>query len=395
MKHYLIITEKRHTLEKLLQSLAKNNLIGKDDVIDAMVSHGIGWWRYRIPRNLSMRDLPFTTVPGFSDLERHSIHDGYEPGLVRLDRPWYHIGGKNELEVAQADQPLAFIARRFDRYDGILAFFGDHRGWGSCEQIIVKLERELVNQGRPENAITTSPKFRPMMNDWGLDDKSILRAYERDTIWSDPVIQQHLAYYHRKRTFEYWWNTNSAAVFGACQIEAGQTKPRILSRNQVLLLHVIQRLGRATTLSQLYRGMSLWQGSGRYPAGQRTQALANDIAALALFDRHRDSSEDNRPSAYGPFGTATSCSTIIENLIDWGYLDGSKEGSMGQISEMPIAITAMGSRLVSLFHKHTYDPDLPFRLHEWCTHGNAAAMVKYIRTVFGTQKVLNGKRRAS
>lgn len=59
-----------------------------------------------------------------------------------------------------------------------------------------------------------------------------------------------------------------------------------------------------------------------------------------------------------------------------------------------VLVTPKGHRLVELLPKSAYDPDLPFRLHEWCEAWpeSRPRMAAYIKRYFGNIKRANGMR---
>ena len=96
--------------------------------------------------------------------------------------------------------------------------------------------------------------------------------------------------------------------------------------------------------------MERWTGSGKY-------------------------SSNNKFSEVG-IGSVTSRHEIITQM---------KKRGTAVLQDKKVQITPIGRVFVRALHGKTYDPDLPFRIHEWSLEGCRENMARYIRTVFGRQ----------
>ena len=83
----------------------------------------------------------------------------------------------------------------------------------------------------------------------------------------------------------------------------------------------------------------------------------------------------------GSLGSAMSKATIVEQLVEHGWVDRNDNKKH--------MVSAEGQRVIEALHPGCKDLDLPFRLEAWSQAGlpaSKAAMDRYIRTFFGRQK---------
>ena len=182
---------------------------------------------------------------------------------------------------------------------------------------------------------------------------------------------EHVAvrYADTRRYFDFNWLVNATAVFGETVRRAGG-REGLITKYVTMLLHVLAQHPDGLSQWTVLELMKKWKGTGRYT-----------VPTMYGVD------ESGRTvGGYPEFGTCASRAALIRRLIDMGLAENrDREEGNGCI----VVVSETGRRMLDLMHPTTYDPDLPFRLHEWGCEGLDTAKPKidrYVRTLFGRQK---------
>ncbi len=165
-----------------------------------------------------------------------------------------------------------------------------------------------------------------------------------------------LAYARNRRRFDYNFDVNALGVLGRTLALAGI--PATVwppSKFELQALYAL-RAREPLTEGGLIDAMARWTGTGRY---------ARDVEGS---------------TRYTTFGSPASRAAIVGYLLDGGLAHGGERDRM--------LVSARGRDLLDLLHPDCEDPDLPFRLDEWCRQPVEIASTRidrYIRTFFGKQ----------
>lgn len=152
-----------------------------------------------------------------------------------------------------------------------------------------------------------------------------------------------------KAYLDYNWNLNAMVVFGDLLSKLGMGHlDNPVSKYSLQLLLSLQNESPSTE-GKLVHLMSHWIGTGAY-------------------------SKMN-------LGSAASRATIIENLLNAGFLIRSKE------SPALYSVSGLGMQFINALHKDCQDPDLPARVKLWMNQGLSSIpkIDKYLKTFFGKQ----------
>lgn len=408
MKKLLIISEKYNQTLMLCAALHEIGVINDATSIDSIHVMPMSWWHFKIPSAISMASIPFSDIPGLSDLEPNPnlmnrtelpelarramlarfdctfVHKGYfidGDGRQRLSCPKMKWESNPEVDI----EPIRTVAERINTYDQILcAPDFDGSGVSSLFRWLDKLNEQLTQNGE-QNPFSCRDKKVHFLRLWAMDTKSVVESYKNAMSLDDPQIQDIRRRGDTKRVFDYWWFYNSAALFTKLQRQVGVEQPKILSKYELMTLHLINRWDAPIAENQLLHGMERWLGTGKYPACLVFGSVStNGFAAQCYRPEPGETcvqSKDN--GIWGPIGSPMSRHYIIDNLVKLGlatrHRDEVKSANL-------IEISTKGKDFLSKCHKSTFDPDLPFRLSLWCKAGDYEAMGRYIRTVFGKQK---------
>lgn len=167
-----------------------------------------------------------------------------------------------------------------------------------------------------------------------------------------------IAYGATKRYFEYNYLLNARPLIGAAAREAG-LYANIPSKFGLQLLYQALDAGRQNDGLRI-QSMARWNGTGKYDGREYDMGL----------------------------GSPASRATIVEQLVAGGFMSRSLKAST--------EVTDEGRQFLDLLHPDCRDPDLPFRLHDWCKlpeEDAHKAIDRYIRTFFGRQKTFFEKHR--
>lgn len=412
MKRLLLISEKRSQAECICAALNDRGLINNDTLIDCVFVMPMSWWHYKIPNRISMADIPFSQIPSLENLtlnpvvsaRKYSEPDGKRRStfwLFSLDSTFRHGGyftGMNgekllsgsRLKPANSDltieNVIPEIASRIDIYDQIIvAPDSDHSGWTSAFRWIHMLENQIKIHQQGASFFESHRNIRGMWMHEGLDTASLLRSYDKNTPLTDCRIQTARNIGDAKRIFDHWWLYNSAAVFTRVLHEVGVSSPKILSKYELMVLHLLRKWGKPIRINNMFKSMETWLGTGKYKQYEVfSKPNKNGFEGMCLNPSSKFGESPNRADMiWGQIGSAMSRSAIVENLKEMGLVDVASSSHGEEVS-----ISQIGNAFLGLCHKSTFDPDLPFRLAVWCQNQEYEKMARYIRTVFGKQKRL-------
>lgn len=169
-----------------------------------------------------------------------------------------------------------------------------------------------------------------------------------------------ISYGATKRYFEYNYLLNARPLIGAAAREAGLYS-NIPSKYGLQLLYQALDAGRQNDGLRI-EAMARWNGTGKYDRREYNMGL----------------------------GSPASRASIIDQLVAGGFMARSLKTST--------EVTDEGRQFLELLHPDCCDPDLPFRLHDWCNLPDEdahQAIDRYMRTFFGKQKTHFDRYRSS
>ena len=405
MKRLLVVSEKYNQSLMICKSLFEYGVIDEDTLIDSIHVMPMSWWHFKIPSHISMSSIPFSERPLFTDLSPNpNVVDTKDlsparPGLLsRFDCTFclqddsIQLNDKREVlnrpdlalnsSLPGREGPIKLVADRIDEYDQIiLSPDCDGPGVSSLFRWLDFLDHEL-SERKGALSVYSGPRDIRFLKLNGMDSGSVYQSYQNETPLDDPFISKLRVIGDAKRVFDYWWFYNSAAVFSKIQKHVGVRSTKIISKYELMTLHLLSNWGKPIDANNLMASMDSWLGTGKYEAlhcfiprknaGFRAQCYKEAI--------NSQSESESKDKVWGQIGTAMSRAKILENLVDMGLVNGS-DSLKGEIS-----LSEKGQEFLSCCHKATFDPDLPFRLSVWCANADYDKMARYIRTVFGKQK---------
>lgn len=321
----LIVTEKR-TFTRHIAPFAQKTWPGAQiTFVQAVPYANI---KMRFPRGLKLSQFPLIATPVFQLLHWDAW---FSPPLsLALDGTLVPTEMSRELFtnadlIVSACDPGQTGAGAFDVLMRLV--FGDDRA-GNC----------------------------PNLRCFSLDDASLEEAFSALAPFRSSAAPA-ISYGQAKRYFDWNWNANALAVFGAAAREVGVARDAPpLSKCALQLLYKL-RDGKPVRDGALIHRMQEWVGTGRY-------------------------TKENGKWRVG-LGGAASRMQICENLLAAGLLATVKLGA-----HSAYVVTDLGQQLLARLHPGCEDADLPFRLNAWCEQGldtSKPAIDRYIRTVFGKQ----------
>ena len=186
------------------------------------------------------------------------------------------------------------------------------------------------------------------LNTHSFDPKPLKVAWDKKTFTPPDEIDAMSEQRALEIEFNTLWNINSSAVFGELKNKLNFCAERVLSKNEIMVLHAIDQSKDGVNTVDFSNSLRIWVGSGKYPQ-------SHDTAVGSGFAGQYE---------------------VIGPLIDEGFL--SIKGSS-------TVLTENGKALLSYMHPKTYDTDLPFRIMKWMKESDKESMHRYIRTIFGRQ----------
>lgn len=330
----LLIAEKPF----IVSTLKEYELLSQD--IEVVFTFGIGLWRYKLPK-LSFPSIPYTSPPSSLRPQRFKprklLLDGSGKPIISLsDTP------TREEHEAALDHLVSYLAEKMPSYTEVIcAVDCDRTGYGSASQLLNKV-----------GGVGKTPIHCLYM--MSMDRDAVEKAWDKrfENVWGPESLAQQLADQQKaKQTFDYWWNANSSVVLSElCKWTGLQAEP-LISKYELMLIALMDSEDSPLNVGEVLRLMDKWRGTGKY-----------------------------KQDGYIGIGSAMSRMAIFESAFRRGALSVKSDGD-----EKQYALSRAGKEFVENLHKKTVDPDLPFRLDNWCRGSDYAAMAKYTRTVFGRQ----------
>lgn len=281
------------------------------------------------PRGLKLKDYPRVTAPVFELNPVDKLAEAFKPKMVQAD---------GALIACDPSIQPAELIRSADRI--LCATDPDASGASAFETLIT-----LAAGPERLNACDAISLY-------ALDAASIEKAIDALSPYKTSPMSALAAQGMVKRYFDWNWNVNGLAVLGNAMRLAGvPADAPPLSKYALQLLYAL-RDGRSLTESGVHSLMAHWPGTGRY-----TQKQPHSVDGL---------------------GSPASRNQILANL---------RAADLLQWTESQVRISDRGLALLTALHPDCEDPDLPFRLADWCAQGDEAypAIFRYLKTFFGKQ----------
>lgn len=329
----------------MMAPLIRSKCLSEDDHIT--FTFGIGPW-VKSHEKLTFKQIPYTEhsnkTRSFHETLAHREYNS-------LDKPVHCVrDGKNKplLTLCLNSEGLLkwmeYLNENLHQYSEIVVVVNnDRRGAHGASQILERLVGEL-----PPVCVIL---FYSLRETTLADVWSRRHQYN----WQQSGFAEKAQEQATKRLFEYWWHANAALVFGECCKKSGLTGDPVITKYELMLMHILASHGGEETPDKLLSIMQQWKGSGKF-------------------------SDHNIPQYLQAVGSHSSQYEIIKKLTLRGFAENrSQEG------EDVLKITPEGARFLSLCHPKTFDPDLPGRLLHWMSTDNIGAMRRYINTVFSRQ----------
>lgn len=200
-------------------------------------------------------------------------------------------------------------------------------------------------------------------------EESLTKSLDEGMTTSDLPFSAAIGAGRAKRYFDYNFHLNGNIVFGDLYRKlSGSAAPIHMSKNMVLVLHMIRKLGSVERWG-FEHIMLEWRGwkkdgatfeIGTIPS---RQALVPNLLELGLVKTEKLESTLKTVCA-------SSSGVVVEKTRDYHSL------------------TDLGIRFLESLHPDCYDPFMPRRLEEWQAAGIQAAkpqIDRYIKTYFGKQ----------
>lgn len=297
---------------------------------------------------INFEDIPCTCVPAPVVLTE-SLNGTVIPSYVSItlgENAQCFPRGSSTSELHEALSSLrAKVSSGY--YDEIvLAYDPDERGCWTAFMAIGLL------------APDTNIKLTCIENN-SLSEDNVVSGFANRTPFTHPA---HLSKFMTmvscqevKICFDYWWNTNSALVFGELCNWSGLSSHQVVSKFELLLMQDLALDDDLTVYSNhsILTRMAKWKGSGKY------------------------ANHEN-----GQLGSPSSFASIIKQMVERGFLESISHSY--DFSES-YRVTEQGRKFCSHLHPRTYDTDLPHRLKIWMDDHDLESVIRYINKIFGRQ----------
>lgn len=327
----ILLAEKSHTARIFLDQCPDD--YGDDWIV--ICAHPISIRKFEYPQALTYKQLPFYGLPIYKELQG-------EVNAFKWDRKVLTpiCGDIQQLLPLIRGCEALYCATDQD-YSGFFSVTMWIAAAEAFEKLPYRLETLDLTKGAVSRAWHNAEQFN----------------YDESPEWS---------YADRKYYFDFNFNCNSMVIFGDLLRDCGvNTKDWILSKHQLLVLHILRNEGEFKSIGDLVCYMSQYKGTGKYDS--------EFIGIGSLISRH----------------------DIVAQMIERGLIS-AVAGEEG-----PISLSDVGNVFMSKLHKKVSDPDLPFRLHAWCNEPNTIhndrevkeKIFRYIRTIFGKQLGFNRQHR--
>jgi hypothetical protein len=339
----LIISEKRSLVEKLINT----KLLSIDDQITFTFSLGL-WVEHQ--EKLTFNQIPYTGYSG----KMRSLHEAidsqkYDSCCSRKDLV---VNGKGSAVLTLntstegLDEFVIFLNEQLPNYSEIIiATNSDRRGAYGALQIIEKLNTPL-------------PPVHVML--FSTTDKNSLTKSWHDRkkySWENSGYAKKAKSQKIKRLFEFWWQSNSALVFGELCKKVGLKGNSVISKYEFMTMKILSSQESDIDLYTLSEIMGNWSGTGKF-------------------------TEQNLVDYECKIGSASSRMDLIKRLLDRGF---ARRIDYSKARRGILEVTPEGMAFMAMCHPKTFDPDLPSRLWVWSRDGDVTSIRRYINTVFSRQ----------
>ncbi|HDR9131985.1 MULTISPECIES: type IA DNA topoisomerase [Burkholderia cepacia complex] len=278
----------------------------------------VGLYEFRYPRGLGLSAFPYVGDPS------------WKPRPLETTPVWEIHAGL----AARIDQEPAELLRAADA----IWYAADPDPSGAVAYHV------LLTQCLGEAAAVST---RPALRILSLDDASVEAEFDAGATTSDAWFVACRNAGLARRFFDFNFNTNSLALFGAALRSAGVKSEYAVSKYSLQLLYKLRKRP-AYSEGELLCDMEKWIGTGRY--------------------------------APSPLGSPASRATILEGLQLAGLIAWNSDGR--------IVLTELGQTFLQRLHPDCLDADLPARIGQWESAWPASRpnVERYLRTFFGKQK---------
>lgn len=307
---------------------------------------------FRFPRTISYQDLPAVSPVGYKISEPAPLHESKPIELLlRLsgEVSARHVPSISDLtDLCSNASSVTFAGRLF--YQPVMTF-----------QLFV--EHFTPHLAGKENAVLD------FLHPGQSIEEVLAGSIEAGVTTKDPRFIASLDEAQVRRYFDFNYHLNANIILGDLYRHlSGEAAPVHLSKNMVLVLYLIRKLGSVERwgFEHIMRNWRGWKREGK------------------SFE----------------IGTIPSRQELVPNLVKLGLvkteaLESSIETVCASASGMEVmntrdyhCLTDLGTRFLECLHPDCYDPFLPRRLDKWQQDGIKAArpqIDRYIKTYFGKQ----------
>ena len=366
----LIVAEKRSVSHALLSSLQRTRCLPVNAKLTVIQTNALGFFRFDYP-TVVHAELPCVTEVIIKP--RH-----YEHGAASYIIAW--TGSAGELYYRDTINPHQIYNSKTEYIEGDVP-----------EILTMLLNSADIIVKATDNGYRGAAVFRNILNpgdhiysdfrysSWRITDMKIhsLNADYQDSLitqglrdnpdsmtWKEDEL---LNYANAKDYFDYNSNINALTLLSEplqrvdIPQVTGNTGTALMLSKWTLqwLLHINEEGNRTWKESEAISLMAKWQGTGKYPA-----LTGNGVE----------------------YGSTMSRAAIPENLYNLKLISRLVAG------QGTFILTEKGYKPAGLLPKSARDPDLPFRLHKWCSDLplSKPAMNAYIMRYRGNIKRSNG-----
>ncbi|WP_322075497.1 hypothetical protein [Burkholderia cenocepacia] len=321
----VFVVEKSSAAQALAGHISKR---WPDRSVYAIPTMYLGLYEFRYPRGLSIASFPYVSEPVWQP--RRQLGGATWP-------VWLIDGGT----LTRIDRKPADVLREADTVENNSIWFAGEPDASGVVAYQVLLAECL-------GGATFAGASRPALHLAAYDSGTIEAAFDARSTTGDDWFVGCLAAGTARRFFDFNYNVNSLALFGAALRHVGvSTEKFAMSKYSLQLLYSLRERP-AESEAALCRRMETWAGTGRHV-----------------------------PS---PLGSPASRWPIVTGLQDAGLITFDRENG--------ITISAAGTEFLGLLHPDCCDADLPARMRQWeeAWPATRPAIERYLRTFFGKQK---------
>lgn len=346
-----VIAEKQTISEEFMSAI--NEVYSPSRPIGPMIVYTIPYVHlnasFSYPRGLKWKDYPFVGEPSYKPYDLWSYlppRCGIPPNsefLYEIPEAYRFAFGL-DLPREEVD---GIVANYFREADVIVAAMD----WEPSSVLSV---RRVLDHFFPEG-VPMEKVVYPTLAEW--NPKGIARAISEAIPYAE-IEARFLPYAKALRRFDYSYGVNAFGILETTMMMAGARRRYAPSKFAIQFLYALRKHGPMTE-GRAMQMMEDWKGSGRYVS---------------------------QGYSWTEFGSPASRGPIIEQLMEH-RLVGRTGSDRKRVPEL--FVSELGECFLQCLHPDCEDPDLPFRLHQWCSLPVAESYPKidrYLRTWFGKQK---------